>query len=395
MKKTFIFILALVLTLALTTACNGEILQLLLQNEAPQPESAHVEPPQTETPSREPAVVDPIDPTPEEAHEAESTPSDSEPLITSSLTDANIAEAFLQVLLAEGPPILWDWGDVRYGVINVSIADLDNDGIPELIFSRSVDFRFDVLIYGFVDDNLEALIRLESIEANISSPSFSAYSLYGGGFIADGSNGGCCGGWYNFFTYKNLQAVPTVMQFSRTWGGCCSGDNDTFYINDAPVSEEEYYAEFYLLKSERVYFLTGHSFAVTHTTRPNLSMTYDKAIAYLSQHLTTPIDLSANNNEADYIEYILPFSNTRLITDADLHGLSSSELRIARNEIFARHGRLFNDPELSDWFMARAWYRDIQPKFTPAEFDDLKPNPLSSIEMQNIDIITARENIVN
>jgi len=99
---------------------------------------------------------------------------------------------------------------------------------------------------------------------------------------------------------------------------------------------------------------------------------------------------------ADFvIDFILPFSSTRLITNADLYDLDLWELRIARNEIFARHGRLFNDPVLVDWFMARDWYREISPKFTPAEFNALRPNPLSSIERANVDIIIARESILN
>jgi len=95
------------------------------------------------------------------------------------------------------------------------------------------------------------------------------------------------------------------------------------------------------------------------------------------------------------IDFILPFSSTRIITDTDLYDLDLWELRIARNEIFARHGRLFNDPALDDWFMARDWYREISPKFTPSEFNALRPNPLSSIERANVDIIMVRESILN
>lgn len=47
-------------------------------------------------------------------------------------------------------------------------------------------------------------------------------------------------------------------------------------------------------------------------------------------------------------EYIIPDSSTRLLTAADLNGLSKNELRLARNEIFARYGRRFKDQELQE-----------------------------------------------
>jgi len=399
MKKSFIVLLALVLALAFLTACDDGLLQTLQDLASPtEPQQADLpqfELPQIEAPQPKPTT--PANPTPE-APQPTSTPSKSEPLSTSSLTDAEIAEAFLQILLAEGNPTFYDFGAISNGVISVSIIDLDDDGIPELVFSRFVGatYRYDLFVYGFINGILEELIKIEGIQVRASSPSFSAHSLYGGGLLAYGDNGGCCGGWREFFTYRDLNAVPTKVYFHRTWGDGCCYDNDAFYINDTSVSEDEYYSKGNLLESERIYFLTGCDWAAEHSALPNLSMTYDEAIAYLTQYTATPPTLGGNdNNEPDNDDYILPFSNTRLLTDADLIGLSSDQLRIARNEIFARHGRLFNDPALSDWFMARAWYRDIQPKFTPAEFDALRPNPLSAIESANVDIITARESIVN
>lgn len=41
----------------------------------------------------------------------------------------------------------------------------------------------------------------------------------------------------------------------------------------------------------------------------------------------------------------------------DLIGRSTDWLRLARNEIFARHGRTFNSPDLDTLFRARNWYQ--------------------------------------
>lgn len=55
-------------------------------------------------------------------------------------------------------------------------------------------------------------------------------------------------------------------------------------------------------------------------------------------------------------EYILPDSDTRYLTEDDLQGLSADECRLARNEIFARHGRRFDDAALQAYFDACSWY---------------------------------------
>jgi hypothetical protein len=53
---------------------------------------------------------------------------------------------------------------------------------------------------------------------------------------------------------------------------------------------------------------------------------------------------------------ILAMSGSRLLGEEDVANLSRTELRIARNEIFARHGRIFQDPELRRHFERYSWY---------------------------------------
>lgn len=81
-------------------------------------------------------------------------------------------------------------------------------------------------------------------------------------------------------------------------------------------------------------------------------------------------------------DYILPNSSTELISEQDLEGLSDWELYIARNEIYARHGRGFKNKDLQEYFGSKSWYVE---RYTPEEFD---ANPtLSDIELQNVETI--------
>lgn len=72
-------------------------------------------------------------------------------------------------------------------------------------------------------------------------------------------------------------------------------------------------------------------------------------------------------------DFIIADSDSRLLTEADLAGLTPQELSIARNEIYARHGYIFTKtPEWNDYFSRFEWY--VQ---TSTEV------PLSSIEQTN------------
>ena len=85
--------------------------------------------------------------------------------------------------------------------------------------------------------------------------------------------------------------------------------------------------------------------------------------------------------------FILPDSDTHLYSTSELEGLSNWELPIARNEIYARHGRTFQNEDLQGYFEAQDWYT---PLYDPEEFDD--EVELSSTEVANAETIRALEN---
>ncbi|WP_050426150.1 YARHG domain-containing protein [Bradyrhizobium tropiciagri] len=79
-------------------------------------------------------------------------------------------------------------------------------------------------------------------------------------------------------------------------------------------------------------------------------------------------------------DFIIPDSDSRLLTESDLKALSKDDLRIARNEIFARRGRYFNAPDLTARFSRFAWY-------VPRSWDP----PLNAIESANVALIDRFE----
>ena len=71
-----------------------------------------------------------------------------------------------------------------------------------------------------------------------------------------------------------------------------------------------------------------------------------------------------------------------LLTEEKLKGLSILELRILREEFYARHGKKFDAPGIRDYFNWRDWYK-------PAK--NQSAIKLNKIEQQNVDLISAYE----
>lgn len=63
-----------------------------------------------------------------------------------------------------------------------------------------------------------------------------------------------------------------------------------------------------------------------------------------------------NNLSNDYGQYVIPNSDSIYLTTSDLDALTPAQLKIARNEIYARHGRRFDDKGLQRYFDSCPWY---------------------------------------
>ena len=72
----------------------------------------------------------------------------------------------------------------------------------------------------------------------------------------------------------------------------------------------------------------------------------------------------------------------KLVTEAMLRGLSLHELRLLRNEIYARHGRIFKTLWIQQYFGGQMWY---DPK------EDFKDEDITGTDKTNIETIVALE----
>lgn len=84
-------------------------------------------------------------------------------------------------------------------------------------------------------------------------------------------------------------------------------------------------------------------------------------------------------------DYILPDSASRYLTEEDLERLTLKGICYAKNEIYARHGRIFKSQELKEYFEGQWWYNGI---YEPSDSNDAKiVSAMNDYESYNKDLL--------
>ena len=188
-------------------------------------------------------------------------------------------------------------------------------------------------------------------------------------------------------------------------------DDDLIAITTQPNVENNAYRRFYYYQdgvlffayyegsdSYRFYFCQGRLIRLRYTPDTAISNTaanYDQATTenylkwecrVLTEDAQLRLELSRLSaaSESDS-EYLLADSDSRYLTEDDLAGFTAEQCRLARNEIYARHGRRFKDPALQRYFDSLSWYDGT---IEPDAFND---NVFNSYERANCSLIIDYE----
>jgi hypothetical protein len=94
---------------------------------------------------------------------------------------------------------------------------------------------------------------------------------------------------------------------------------------------------------------------------------------------------AAANTNSKTDEYMFSNSGSVKLTDDQVSSLSKENLALARNEIFARHGFVFQTEPFKTYFNNKTWYK------SNAGFKG-SDEELSSVEKSNVDLILKYEN---
>ncbi len=137
-------------------------------------------------------------------------------------------------------------------------------------------------------------------------------------------------------------------------------------IHGKPFTEEwlqKYFDERYWYKKDVAY----DPVVLTEIERKNI----ERLLAEKDKGRHTAISIGDMDN----------FQNV-LLTEDKLEGLSLLELRLLREEFYARHGKKFDAPGIRDYFNWRDWYKPVK---------NQKAIKLNAIEQQNVDLLAAKE----
>lgn len=120
------------------------------------------------------------------------------------------------------------------------------------------------------------------------------------------------------------------------------------------------------------------------------SSTYEKNYVF-SQSPSSGAFMSDNQIVTVYIsrgelpvstDYILPYSDIEYISESELVGLDKRTSELALNEIYARHGRKFNDSSIQSYFNEKSWYDGF---IEPEDFSDSVFNKYETKNIATID----------
>lgn len=90
----------------------------------------------------------------------------------------------------------------------------------------------------------------------------------------------------------------------------------------------------------------------------------------------------SDNNNKNTVNNVSVEKTEKLYTESELENLDASELRILRNEIFAKHGYIFKSKDLKEHFNKFDWYKP--------EHENVD-KMLSDIDVKNIELIKSFE----
>lgn len=114
-------------------------------------------------------------------------------------------------------------------------------------------------------------------------------------------------------------------------------------------------------------------------------------IAMVNQmpQIETGIQIEAEGVHFDASQYQIPISSIKSIEQRDLVNMTDNQLWIARNEIYARHGKTFDNDYLQSYFNSCSWYSPIEGK------SEITDDELSEIEKANLEQIVAMEDTLD
>ena len=173
-------------------------------------------------------------------------------------------------------------------------------------------------------------------------------------------------------TYKDMEGTDSFLKETYDWTVALSNVRDAVpYVNEDGE----------LCIVGKIYSVAGPSYYPRQLSVDNL----EDECEY-SGRAYEPFYYNPTSEDDSSNDYILPYSDSEYLTEDDLDGLTPDEIRLACNELYARHGRKFKDADYQTYFNSKSWYHGT---VEPDDFDDTVV--FNKYELANRDFIIAYE----
>lgn len=149
---------------------------------------------------------------------------------------------------------------------------------------------------------------------------------------------------------------------------------EDFEVSEAPEEENDGIISSSESEKETVLNTPTPTATSTPTATPTLTPVPTESSTPVPTVTATPVP-SVGTSDSDYI---IPDSSSRILSRSEIESLSDGDLRLAINEIYARHGRKFQSEELQNYFNGKSWYHPT------VEAEEFTESMLNEIEKQNV-----------
>ena len=268
--------------------------------------------------------------------------------------------------------ILEEHYDAPYGYefIEYCFYDMNGDGWDEMVVRECDTGIFAYLteyhIYAWVDSNMKCVAEGNHGEWGAFYPTANGY--YESLDRSDASNG-TSWGYETSYAFNGVGFdVVASWEYEEIWGTGEENSSCKVLRNGVLVDASKEECE------------SMHSPEIGSDVWNTLTTLDDVKFPEVNTNVS-----NTNNSVSNAADYVLPNSNVVYLTKSDLAGFGPEVCRVARNEIYARHGRIFTDEILKAYFESKSWY------YGTVSAEDFSDDVLNEYEIANRDLILEYE----
>lgn len=265
--------------------------------------------------------------------------------------------------------------------ISSGVEDITGSAVLTVIVEADQAYTVEITETG-TDADGNGVFEAETIEAAVEQLLPEGYSLEGAVFqevtVPDGETS-----QVTFETVEALAYADAMLNITLV-----ADESYSTQLTDNGVTEEN--ATFSAEEiSSAVYALIPDGYELISSTFDSATVAYGASMMLMFYASEAEDENSAVSKTYDGVtittDYIFSDSDSRYLTRSDLVGLSRQELKIARNEIYARHGMIFETDELQAYFESCDWYSGTIAK------DAFDTSVFNEYELENAALILSYE----